>query len=402
MRILFVHNFYGSSAPSGENQVFKVEKDLLIRNGHSVFEFTRNSDEIRNQGVWGTLKGAFATAWNPWSVVALKNQIRQFQPDVIHVHNTFPLISPSVFYASVNIPFVLTMHNYRLFCPAAIPVRKSKVCTDCMDRQNVLPAMIHGCYRNSRVATAPLAINVAMHRSLGTWEKRVNAFIALTDFQRDLLIKSGLPPHKVFVKPNFFPGNPEVISWNKREEFVVYVGRLSAEKGLRTLINAWVAWGENAPELKIIGDGEMRSALQEVKVRFKLDKIKFLGKLESVEAQNEISKAKLMVLPSEWFEGFPMVIREAFAFGTPVAASNLGSLPSIVKPNENGILFESGNSQSIYSQISTLWSNSHKMQMLSEGARGSFEELYNEKTNYESLMHIYSEAIDNTKKTTTI
>ena len=159
MRILLVHNFYGSAAPSGENQVFEAEKVLLQSRGHEVAEFTRHSDEIRGPGVWGSIKGAAATRWNPWAAQAIRRAVARFLPDVVHVHNTFPLISPSIFHAlaGMGVARVLTLHNYRLFCPAAIPMRAGQVCTDCLDRRSVLPALQHGCYRNSRLATVPLA-----------------------------------------------------------------------------------------------------------------------------------------------------------------------------------------------------------------------------------------------------
>ena len=159
MKVLLVHNFYGSAAPSGENQVFEAEKALLQSRGHEGAEFARHSDEIRGQGVWGTVRGAAATPWNLRSAQAIRQAVARFLPDVVHVHNTFPLISPSIFHALAGkgVARVLTLHNYRLFCPAAIPMRAGKVCTDCLDQRSVLPAFQHGCYRDSRLATLPLA-----------------------------------------------------------------------------------------------------------------------------------------------------------------------------------------------------------------------------------------------------
>ncbi|MBK9198592.1 MAG: glycosyltransferase [Betaproteobacteria bacterium] len=183
---------------------------MLQSRGHEVAEFTRHSDEIRGPGVWGSIKGAAATPWNPWSARAIRQAVARFLPDVVHVHNTFPLISPAIFHAlaGTGVARVLTLHNYRLFCPAAIPMRAGKVCTDCLDRRSVLPALQHGCYRNSRLATVPLALNVALHRAAGTWAHQVDAFIALTEFQRQRVVDAGLPASRVFVKPNFYPGNP--------------------------------------------------------------------------------------------------------------------------------------------------------------------------------------------------
>ena len=174
MKILRVHNFYGSTAPSGENQVFEDEGELLEAHGHDIYSFTRHSDQIRKAGFVGSLRGALSTTWNPWMARAIVAISKSWKPDVVHVHNTFPLISPSIFHAlsGKGVARVLTLHNYRLFCSAAIPMRNGKVCTACLDRRTVLPALQHGCYRNSRIATAPLALNVALHRAARTWTKQ--------------------------------------------------------------------------------------------------------------------------------------------------------------------------------------------------------------------------------------
>lgn len=194
MRVLLVHNFYRSSAPSGENQVFEMERALLERRGHQVDDFTRHSDEIVRQGARGAIKGAASTPWNPSSARKLRKRITSFNPDVVHAHNTFPLLSPAVFPAAKGIARVLTLHNYRLFCAAAIPMREGRVCTDCLDRRSVFPALHHRCYRGSRVATVPLAASIALHRSRGTWATDVEAFIALSEFQRQRVVDAGLAP----------------------------------------------------------------------------------------------------------------------------------------------------------------------------------------------------------------
>lgn len=391
MKVLLAHNFYGSSAPSGENLVFEAEKDLLQRRDHEVREFTRHSDEIRALGVLGSAQGALATPWNPWMAHAMRKAVADFQPAVVHAHNTFPLISPAIFPAiGKRAARVLTLHNYRLFCPAAIPMREGKVCTDCLDRRSVAPALQHGCYRGSRLATVPLSVNVALHRWLGTWNKHVDAFIALSDFQRERMMQAGLPASKVHVKPNFFPGTPVVTPWRERSKQVVFVGRLSAEKGLRTLIEAWHLWGERAPELRLVGDGPLRKELQ---AQASGMNITFLGQLPSSQAQAEIASAQLLVLPSECFEGFPMVVREAFALGTPAAVSNLGPLPSIVQSGINGAVFETTNANSLLETVRTAWMSPGLLEQLGLGARQTFEEQYNENTNYQAMMHIYAQAI---------
>jgi glycosyltransferase involved in cell wall biosynthesis len=391
LRILLIHNFYGSSAPSGENQVFETEKNLLLQHGHEVEEFTRHSDEIRATGAIGIVKGALATPYNPFMARAIKKKVEQFKPDVVHVHNTFPLISPSIFSAiGQSAARVLTLHNYRLLCPAAIPMRDGKVCTACLDLRSVWPAIRHGCYRNSRIATLPLAANVALHRALGTWQHGVEAFIALTEFQRTTLVAAGLPGDKVYVKPNYFPGNPTVVPWPDRGTYAVFAGRLSAEKGVATLVKAWSSWGADAPELRIIGDGPLRGELEKAAAG---TPIRFLGQLPADETIRQIAHGRLQLLPSEWFETFGLAIVEAFAVGTPAAVSNIGPLPSIVKYGMNGVVFEAANPQSLLTTVRNAWRTPGLLEQLGAGARQSFATLYTEDINYACLMDIYQQAI---------
>ena len=398
MRLLVVHNFYGSEAPSGENKVYRAEKALLQSRGHAVEEFTRHSDEIRSTGLRGKLRGALATPWSPRAARELKSHVEKMRPDVVHVHNTFPLISPSIFHAiDHRAARVLTLHNYRLFCPAAIPMRNGRVCTECLDSRSVLPALRHGCYRGSRLATVPLAAGVSLHRRLGTWSNRVEAFIAMTDFQRELLSWSGLPAGKIHVKPNFYPGQPAVIPWQEREPSVVFAGRLTAEKGLSNLIRAWRQWGAEAPQLQVVGDGAQRPELERMAAGLP---VRFLGQMAGRKAQAQIARARLLVVPSECIEGSPMVIQEAFAFGTPVAVSRIGPLPSIVRHGSAGLVFEPADPESLLHEVQTAWKATGRLEHLAQRARAEFETRYTEDANYRMLMAIYEDAIaSNTERT---
>lgn len=392
MKVLIGHNYYRTKNPSGETEVLKVESEMLRTHGHEVSYFTRHSDDLLKFGKLAGAKASLVTSWNPRAYFDIRKKVDELKPNVFHVHNTFPLMSPSVFPAvSGRVARVLTLHNYRLFCPSAMPMREGAPCTKCIDTRNPIYSVIHGCYRGSRVASVPVAFSVALHRALGTWKEHVDAFIALTDFQKDLMIMSGLPEEKVHVKPNFYPGLPVLLDWKKRQPYVVFVGRLSAEKGVRTLISAWRKWGESAPMLHVLGDGELK---EELLAASKGLNVKFFGQVSSEEVQRQVSNSKLMVLPSEWFEGFPMVIREAFAFGTPVAVSNIGPLTSIVEENHSGINFEPANAESLMHGLKNIWFDSERLELLGEGARREFESKYSEKTNYKALMDIYECAID--------
>lgn len=394
MKVLLVHNFYGSAAPSGENQVFEAERELLLSRGHEVETFIRHSDEIRDKGALGKITGALATPWNSWMFRDMRQVVRKFKPDVVHAHNTFPLISPAIFHAiGTQVARVLTLHNYRLFCPAAIPMRAGRVCTECLDQHTVWPGLRHGCYRNSRLATVPLAANVALHRCLGTWGNQVDAFIALSEFQRDRMIAAGLPVGRVHVKPNFYPGAPAVVPWAERRPCVVFAGRLTAEKGVEALVRAWLLWGEQAPELCIVGDGALRGELERLAATQPQVTIRFLGQVAGEVAQTEIAHARLLVLPSECFEGFPMVVREAFAFGTPAAVSNIGPLPSIVKHGVSGVVFTPADPGSLMGQVRAAWETPSLLERLGHGARAEFESKYTREKNYDMLMAIYRQAI---------
>lgn len=391
VKVLLVHNYYGSEAPSGENNVVEAERALLEKNGHAVTVYSRSSDQIRKNGIRGAIRGGVSTPWNPIAAAEVGKLVRQTKPHVVHVHNTFPLISPSIFHSiGQHAARVLTLHNYRLLCPAAIPMRSGKVCTDCIDRRSILPSLRYGCYRGSRAATLPLAANVLLHRLAGTWRNQVDAFIALSEFQKELMARGGLPISKVHVKPNFYAGNPKVAPLLERPNHVVFVGRLGEEKGVRTLISAWRQWGDAAPLLRMIGDGPLRDELIE---SAKGLRVEIVGQISAEKAQEQIACARMLILPSEWFEGFPMVVREAFAFGTPVAASNIGPLPSIVQHGVNGVVFEASNPSALVSVVKNALENESSLALMAHGARNAFEELYNEKANYYTLMQIYEDAM---------
>lgn len=395
MKILLVHNFYGSSAPSGENTVYLAERDLLRAAGHEVIEFTRHSDEIRGRGGLGVLRGALSTPWNPFSLARLRETLQRERPQVMHVHNTFPLLSPAIFRAARGggCATVLTLHNYRSFCASGIPERNGTPCTLCLDRKSVLPALRYGCYRNSRAATLPMAAMIALHRRLGTWQRDLDAFIALTSFQRELMVQAGLPARQVEVKPHFYADPPAPVPWSEREPKVVYIGRLGEYKGVHVLVEAWKRWGEGAPLLEIIGDGPERGRLEAQAAGEGGARIRFLGHLGFAETQGRLARASLLILPSLCFEGFPMVIREAFALGVPVAGSRLGSIPCIVEEGVTGVLFQPGAPQDLVAKVQPLWGDREALRRQGDAARRCFEREYTAEKNELRLMEIYRKAL---------
>jgi len=395
VKILLVHNFYGSTAPSGENTAFLAESGLLKSHGHSVFEFTRSSDEILGEGPAGLFKGAISSVWNPFSLRGLRERIRETKPDVVHIHNTFPLLSPSVFYASreQKIPTVMTMHNYRIGCSAATALRNDQPCMLCLDKKSVLPALRYGCYRESRLATFPVSMMIALHNAKKTWSSNVDAFITLTEFQREKMARFGVPAGSLHVKPHFLQDPPQPVPWKAREEKAVFVGRLYAAKGVHILLQAWKEWGRNAPRLEIMGDGPMREELvRTLEESGMTSSVSFTGNISRQEAMKRLSMAKLLIVPSLCYEGFPMVVQEAFALGVPIAASNIGSLPFLVSEKINGTLFAPGSASEIQDAVRRSMSDDKNLSVLGAGARREFDAKFTAEKNHDLLMDIYRAA----------
>lgn len=396
-RIVLAHNYYGSEAPSGENLVFEAERDLLRSRGHEVIEFTRQSDEIRRSGAMGLVRGALSTPWNPFSRRRLCRVLAREEPAILHVHNTFPLLSNSVLHATRGSPTatVLTLHNHRAYCAAAVLLRGGTVCTECLDRRSVAPALRHGCYRGSRLATAPLAAAIALHRALGTLTRHVDAFIVFTEFQRDLAVRAGLPAQRIHIRPNFHPNPPaSSASWALRRG-ALYVGRLAEEKGVPVLLEAWRRWGEAAPHLTLAGDGPDRSRLEALARDAGLaTRVRFLGRVSPDQIERLLRETQVLVVPSIWFEGYPLVVREAFASGVPVAASRLGPLATIVEDGRSGIHFAAGNAEELATRLRAAFDTPGRLEALGTGARRVFEETLTVEAGYASLRTVYTAAAE--------
>lgn len=400
MKILLVHNYYGSTAPSGENRVFEAELEMLHRAGYEVEMYVRHSDEIRvSEGVgrrcrrwWGLLKGAVCTVANPFAALALARKCREFKPDVVHFHNTFPLISPlAVWAASKYATVVATLHNYRTVCAAGIPMRDGKVCVSCIEKRCICGAIEHKCYRGSLMATLPLAINIAIWRRV--WKKCVTKFICLTPFAKEMMVKAGLPADKIAVKGNSIE---DVSSQYKRAEEddrlkLLYAGRMSDEKGPQVLIEAWNKMGENAPELLMIGDGDERGRYEAM---VKSDRIKFVGQKTREEVLQAVVDADLVVVPSLCYEGLPTNILEAFMLERPCLVSDLGALPSIVKDGLTGWTFKAGDAEDLIRVIEQI-KKSCNFSKFGLRAREEYRANYTPEMNVKKANEIY-EALNRT------
>jgi glycosyltransferase involved in cell wall biosynthesis len=378
MRILLVHNTYQHRG--GEDSVVEAEIELLAARGNQVRLFGRHNDDIA--GI-GRASLALQTQWSRASARALSGEIASWGPDVVHVHNTFPLISPSAYWACAvaRVPVVQTLHNFRLLCPQAMFLRDSKVCEDC---QGKLPwrAALHGCYRDSRAQSSVLAGMLILHRALGTWRNKVTRYIALNEFCRRKFIEGGLPAQRIVVKPNFVDCAAPLEC--KRQDFL-FVGRLSAEKGIECLaLSAKLA----GVRLRVAGTGPEEARLRDVPGAV------VLGSLNSNAVYEEMERAQALVMPSIWYENFPRTLVEALAHGLPVIASRLGALPDLVQDGVTGLLFEPGNAQDLAAKLR--WAQEHpgEMAVMGRNARARYEALYTAERNYTQLMAIYLGAID--------
>ncbi len=320
----------------------------------------------------------------------LRAHLQSFCPDVVHVHNFFPLLTPSVYDACIekNIPVVQTLHNYRIICPNALFLRNGKVCEDCLGR-GPFPAVVHACYRGSRLATLPVALMVAVHRHRRTWERKVDRIIALSAFAKNKFLEGGLPAEKIVVKPNFAP-DPDVRGDFIRRKNALFVGRLGEEKGISVLIKAWK---ELDYPLRIVGDGPFTGRAREVLN----PAISWLGSVSPAEVSLEMERAAFLVLPSVCYEGFPLTLVEAFSHRLPVVASCLGSLADLVKDGVTGLLFSPGDADDLVTKIRWMMENPEKSARMGENARREYEEKYTPERNYRLLMDIYREVMDEKK-----
>jgi glycosyltransferase involved in cell wall biosynthesis len=387
MRILVAHNYYQEAG--GEDQVFSSETTLLEAHGEEVVRWTRHNDAIKQMS---GMSAACAALWSRRSVAELREMIRRQRPQVVHFHNTFPLISPAAYYVARagGAAVVQTLHNYRLLCPNALFFRNGRVCEDCLGKSIPWPSVVHKCYRGSRSASAAVAAMLTMHRALGTWRKAVDVYIALTEFSRRKFIEGGVAAHQIIVKANFV--HPDPRAGEGRGGYGVFVGRLSPEKGLVTLLSAWKSLGGRVP-LKVVGDGPLAAAVQEAAAAGV--GLEWLGRRPIPEVYSLIGEATFLVLPSHCYETFGRTIVEAFAKGTPVIAPRLGAMAELVEHGHTGLHFQPGDPLDLAAKVRQLVSAAPpERARVRQAARHEYERKYTAEPNYRALMAIYRLACD--------
>jgi glycosyltransferase involved in cell wall biosynthesis len=389
MKILLVHSYYQQRG--GEDVVFEAECELLEQMGHFVKRVAFHNDSIAlNPSLRTSARLAVSTIWSSEAYTIIKRNIDVFEPDVAHFHNTFPLVSFSGYRAcrDSGVPVIQTLHNYRLLCSNAQFFRDSGVCEDCLGTFATWRGIVNRCYRGSVTKSALMTVMQSVGWSLNSWNTDVTRFIALTEFARQKYVQGGIDEGRIDVKPNFL--DPDPGPGPGGGEYCLFVGRLTVEKGVETLLQAWDELDE-AIQLRIVGDGPMAPLVEQVAKTN--PNVQWLGVQGLDEVLNLMKHADLLVFPSQWYEGMPRTIIESLAVGTPVLASDIGGLPEMVMPKFNGNLFPPGDHCSLARHVQEMFGDAGTLPQFRVRAREVFQKLYSGTSNYQQLINIYERAI---------
>lgn len=383
--VLQIHARYRQAG--GEDRVVEAERQLLEEAGIGVEQIVFDNADLReSRGLVGDAGLAMSAIWSRGAYRRVARAIATHRPDVVHVHNTFAAASPSVFWPPrrARIPVVQTLHNYRQVCPKATLFRDGRTCMDCVGKPVPLPGVVHACVRHSHAQSAVAAATLATHRALGTYRQAVTTYVALTAYQRSLLASGGMDPGRIRVVPNFLepdPGRGELT-----RSGVLFVGRLAVEKGVEPLLrSATIEPGI----VSIGGDGPMAPTVERAHTS---GAVAYLGRLAPEQVQLHLKRAAALVVPSIWFEGFPMVVLEAFASATPVLANNIGSLAEIVEDGVTGRLVDVNDASALAAAIRRFHDHPDEAQAMGARARQRFEERYRGTSHLAQLIDVYGEA----------
>jgi glycosyltransferase involved in cell wall biosynthesis len=382
LKILLLHNAYQQMG--GEDVVVRRERGLLAAHGHDVSLHVESNRAVRS--TWDRLRTAVRA---PYSFAARRRvaaEIRRVRPDIVHVHNFFPLLTPSVYDAcrAARRPVVQTLHNYRLVCSNGFFSRGGGVCHDCLTTPVPWSGVLHACYRGHRGASGALAVMLALHRALRTWTTKVDVYIAPTEFARQMFIRGGFPAERIVVKPHFVEPDPGPAEECGR--YALFVGRLSEEKGVETLLAAWARLAERIP-LKIVGDGPLAPQVERA-ARASPD-VQWLREQPGDRVVALMKSARALLFPSRSYETFGMVIAEAYAVGLPVIAAGVGPTTSLVAHGRTGLLFRRDDPDDLAARVTWLWAHPEQRATMSRAARQEFERKYTAPRNYRALMNVY-------------
>jgi len=405
MKVIIVHNAYPHYG--GEDTVVENEIQMLQRNGIEAIPWIVPT---KMSGIIHLIRCAISALWNPISYLKFKRFLHKEKPDLVHCHNTFPLLSPSLFTACYHTktPVVQTIHNYRHICPAGSLFRDGQICEQCLQTASFLPSIKYGCYRNSRLASIVPALTNYIQKRTAIFERQISALIALNPFGKQKLAQGGLPSDKILIKPNFCPDLTTHAQFSPTKQLqysFCFTGRLSEEKGIHHLLDAWsrlkheLPRTESAPpHLFIAGAGNLEPLVK--KAALNEPTIHYQGSLTHVEAVNLIASSDCLICPSIWYEGMPMTIIEAFCAGVPVIASNIGGLPDMIDHGRNGLLTDPGNIGKLTDALLHMYRNPQHPQMKKE-ARSTYENRHAEKDNVTLLKQLYNEVIHAHNQTST-
>ena len=392
-KILIVHNYY--QIPGGEDTVVANEKKMLEEHGHQVVLYTRHNSELKEFSKIQKLLLPIFTVFNFQTYQEIKALIRKEKIDVVHVHNTLNLISSSVYYAAFHckVPVVQTIHNFRLLCPGASFYRDGHICEDCVSK-GLGCAVKHSCYRGSRLQTLACVVSTGLHRMLGTYGK-LN-YICLTEFNKEKLLQlKQIQKENVYIKPNFVQAANAVLPYEQRKNQFIYAGRLDELKGIEVLLKAWELFEPKDEKLVICGTGPMESWCREFTQKRRLKNVEFKGFVENKIVKQMIGESKALVLPTKWYEGFPMTIVESYSVGTPVLASDLGNAGSLVEEGKSGLKFQADSPESLCEALK-------KAAVSFKGMDETYINKYSEESNYEQLRNIYEACSNHNKHTGTL
>jgi glycosyltransferase involved in cell wall biosynthesis len=390
IKVVHAHDYYLQAG--GEDTAFAAEVALLREQGQQVVEYVDNNQRIeaRNQ-----ISVAAQTVWSWETRKKFRDLLNAEKPDVVHFHNTFPLISPSAYYAcsEAGIPVVQSLDNPRLVCPSANLYRDGHLCQDCVGKTVPWPGVVHSCYHDSSLHTAVVASMLAVHRVMGTWNSKVDVYLVATDFYRRKFIEGGLPSDKLVVKPHFISPDPGVRRDTGTGRDALFIGRLDPEKGVRTMMTAWKSLKDIPLDIRGSGqlEGEVRDVIQQEGLA---GSVKVIGRLSREELTAKIQSSSFLVWPSEGFyETFGYVAVESFSCGVPVIASRIGVPGEIVTDGVTGLLFNPGDSLDLAAKVRWAWDHPDEMSQMGANARREYEEKYTADKNYEMLMNVYGKVI---------
>lgn len=379
--------------------VVEQERRLLEHAGHQVMVFIRSNQGLDSYSPLERLSLAQKAVWNRKTRTEFAELLRLEKPDLVHVHNTWVMISPSIYGVCrrAGIPVVQTHHNYKLMCPAGTFFRNGAVCEECM-QHGLLRSVRYGCYRKSRSVTAAKALMLTVQRALRVLERNVNSHIVLTEFARAKFLCGGLPAQKMFIKPNFVYPDPLLETGNgsnlrvSERHYALFAGRLSPEKRVSTLLQAWSRLHCRIP-LVIVGGGQQREELEQEAMKENLRMVTFKGTLPRNQTLEAIKGARFVIFSSEWYETFGLTMIEAFACGVPVICSKMGAMQEIVDDGRTGLHFIAGSPEDLAEKVEWAWQHPERMQVMGEEARREYEAKYTAEKNYPMLMDIYGRAI---------